>query len=106
MMAGQQQGAHRDVATHVRRMLAIRLKTDESVLTDDFRWLAVVDPVVEDEFLAELTDAFTVIPPGVSVGSGRSPFEKAESDTFEKIATVGGLIAHVRQHLARCASPQ
>ena len=59
-MPAHQQGAHRDVPTQIRRMLAIRLRMDESVLADDFRWLAVVDPTAEEEFLADLSDTFTV----------------------------------------------
>jgi len=105
-MPTHQQSAHRDGPTQIQRMLTIRLKLDESVLTDDFRWLAAVDAVVEEEFLADLSDTFTVIPLGSSFGSGHSPFEKTEPDTLETIATVGGLIAYVEQHLARYASPQ
>jgi hypothetical protein len=87
-------------------MLADRLKMDESALTDDFRWLAVIDPVVEEEFLADLSDTFTVVPPGFSLGSGYSPFEKAEPNALERIATVGGLIAQVERHLARYSDSQ
>lgn len=105
-MSTHQQSAHGDVPAQIRRILASRLKIDESVLTDDFRWLAVVDAVAEEEFLADVSDTFTVVPLGLSFGSGRSPFEKTEPDTLETIATVGGLIAYVEQHLARCASPR
>ena len=89
------------VPAKIRRMLADRLMVDESVLTDDFRWLAVIDPVEEEEFLADVSDTFTVVPPGLSLGSGRSPFHKAEPNALEGIATVGGLIAQIEQHLAR-----
>jgi hypothetical protein len=48
-----------NVPTQIRQMLADRLKMDESVLTDDFRWLAVIDSVVEEEFLADVSDTLT-----------------------------------------------
>jgi hypothetical protein len=82
-------------------MLADRLKMDESALTDHFRWLAVIDPIAEEDFLADVSDTFTVVPPGLSLGSGHSPFQKSEPDQLERIATVGGLIAAIEQHLAR-----
>jgi hypothetical protein len=84
-------------------MLADTLKTDESVLTDDFRWMTIIDPAVEEDFLADVNDTYTVVPPGLSLGSGHSPFHKAEPDQRERIATVGGLIAEIEQHLARCS---
>jgi hypothetical protein len=89
------------VASQVRRMLAHRLKMDESVLTDDFRWLALIDPVDEEEFLADVSDTFTLIPLGLSLGSGYFPFAKVEPNGLDRIATVGGLIAHIEQHIAR-----
>ena len=91
----------RSVPIEIRKMLADRLTLEESARTDDFRWLAVIDPVAEEEFLSDVSDRFTVVPSGLSLGSGHSPFETAEPNTPERIATVGGLIAQIEQHLAR-----
>ena len=94
------------VPIQIRKMLAERLKLDESVLTDDFRWLAVIDPVAEEEFLSEVSDRFTVVPAGLSLGSGHPPFERAQPSTLEHVATVGGLIAQIERHLAQYSDSQ
>ena len=86
------------VPTQIRRMLAGRLKLDESVMTDDFRWVDVIDPLFEEEFVTELSDTFNVVPSGLSLGSGHRPFDNMEPDGREGVATVRRLIAQIELH--------
>ena len=59
------------VERRIREMLA-------KLLTRDFRWLDVMGSEDEDFFLGVLDEAFTILPPGFSLGSGKQPFGRIE----------------------------
>ena len=88
----------------VRQILARALDVEPSALTPDFHWLDAMG--VEDTgwFLSDLEGEFTTLPQGFSFGDGQRLFNHLNADQLEKIATVGGLIEAVRQHLAKTES--
>ncbi len=81
-------------------MLAKELKQEEQALTNDYRWLDEMGTEDAEYFLAEVNDAFTTLPSGFSVGSGKRPFESIDAETLELIGTVGGLVEYVERHVA------
>jgi len=82
-------------------MLARELKVEELALTDDYPWLQEMGSEDAEYFLAEVNDAFTTLPAGFSVGSGKGPFECLDTEALERIGSVGGLIEFVERHVAK-----
>lgn len=91
---------HEEVRARVQHMLAVELKVEEHTLSDDFRWLEAMGHEDAGYFLAEINDAFIKIRSGFSLGEGRRPFSNVDAERMEQLATVGGLVKQIEQHLA------
>lgn len=58
-------------------------------MNDEFRWLDEMGYEDAEFFLAEINDAFTTFPTGLSLGDGKRPFRRVDAESLEEIATVG-----------------
>ncbi len=80
-------------------MLAAELRVQESLLTDDFRWLDEMGIEDAEYFLARINDAFAEIPLGFSFGAGKLPLRHIDRELLQQIATVVGLVEYVRRQV-------
>ena len=99
------QNTRKDIKVRIQKMLAAALQVDESVLTDDFPWFRSLGGEAAEDFMADINDAFTTVPPGFSFGDGRHPFRGfIDADTSEQIETVGGLVTYIARYVTRLHS--
>lgn len=93
------------MVTNVRQWIVARLAhdfdIDESALTDDFPWYEKMGDEDAGWFMYEINEKFGHVPSGFSFGSGDVPFGRLDADTFERIRTVGLMVALVEDHVKR-----
>jgi len=85
-------------------MLAVALRVQESALAKDFRWLDEMGVEDAEYFLTRINDTFADTLQGFSFGAGKLPFRHIDRELLESIATVGGLIEHVRKQSGEAPS--
>jgi hypothetical protein len=93
------------MVTNVRQWIVARLAhdfgIDESAVTDDFPWYEKMGDEDAGWFIYAINEQFGYIPSGFSFGSGDVPFEGLDAETFERIRTVGPMVALVEDHVKR-----